>query len=212
MALAAVAGGIAVLALLGRTIAGGHQFAFDRALMLALRQPDLLTPVGPAWLRQAMVDITALGGETVLTLAVALTVGFLVASRHLLTAALVFAGTVSGSIAVAMAKQMVGRARPALVDHLVEVGSASFPSGHAANSAIIYLTIALIVMQIVPMRRGRAFLFAATVLLVTAIGASRVYLGVHWPSDVLAGWSFGSLWALAWWAIGSRLRGGRAVS
>ncbi|OTJ68511.1 hypothetical protein CAZ01_33755 [Pseudomonas aeruginosa] len=77
---------------------------------------------------------------------------------------------------------------------------------------MIYLTIALIVMQIVPMRRGRAFLFAATVLLVTAIGASRVYLGVHWPSDVLAGWSFGSLWALAWWAIGSRLRGGRAVS
>lgn len=209
IALAAVAGSVAILALLGRTIAGGHQFAFDRSIMLALRQPDLLTPVGPTWLRQVMIDITALGGETVLTLAVALTVGFLVASRHLLTAALVLGGTVSGSIAVALAKNLVGRPRPALVDHLVEVGSASFPSGHAANSAIIYLTIALVVIQIVPARQARAFLFVATVLLVTAIGSSRVYLGVHWPSDVLAGWSFGSLWALAWWAIGSRLRAKR---
>lgn len=210
IALAAIAGAVGILTLLGHTIDEGHQFAFDRALMLGLRQPDLLTPVGPAWLRQVMIDITALGGETVLTLAVALTVGFLIASRHLLTAALVFAGTVSGSIAVALAKSIVGRPRPALVDHLVEVGSASFPSGHAANSAIIYLTVALIVMQIVPVRRARWFLFVATVLLVVTIGCSRVYLGVHWPSDVLAGWSFGSLWALAWWAVGNRLRSRRA--
>lgn len=210
IALAAVAGGVGILTLLGHTIDEGHQFAFDRALMLALRQPDLMTPTGPVWLRQVMIDVTALGGETVLTLVVALTVGFLVAGRHLLTAALVFGGTVSGSIAVALAKQIVGRPRPALVDHLVEVGSASFPSGHAANSAIIYLTIALIVMQIVPVRRARWFLFAATILVVTVIGCSRVYLGVHWPSDVLAGWSFGSLWALAWWAIGSRIRARRA--
>lgn len=206
IAMAALAGAVGILALLGRTVGGGHIFAFDRNVMLALRQIDRLTPVGPHWLRQAMVDITALGGETVLTLVVALTVGFLLANRHLLTAALVFGGTVSGSIAVALAKQIVGRERPALVDHLVEVGSASFPSGHAANSAIIYLTIALTLMQIVPARRARWFLFAATVLLVTAIGTSRVYLGVHWPSDVLAGWSFGALWALAWWALGHRLR------
>jgi undecaprenyl-diphosphatase len=206
IAMAALAGAVAILAILGRTIGNGHVFAFDSRVMLALRLPDRLTPVGPTWLRQAMVDITALGGETVLTLVVALTVGFLLVNRHLLTAALVFGGTVSGSIAVALVKQLVGRARPALVDHLVEVGSASFPSGHAANSAIIYLTIALVLMQIVEAKRARWFLFVATVLLVTTIGASRVYLGVHWPSDVLAGWSFGALWALAWWALGSWLR------
>lgn len=212
IAMAALAAAVAILAMLGRTVGGGHIFEFDRNVMLALRQPDLVTPVGPAWLPQALIDVTALGGETVLTLAVALTVGFLVMNRHLLTAALVFGGTVSGSIAVALVKQLVGRARPALVDHLVEVGSASFPSGHAANSAIIYLTITLVLMQIVAAKRARWFLFVTTILLVTAIGISRVYLGVHWPSDVIAGWSFGTLWALAWWALGSWIRARRSAT
>ena len=207
IALAALAGAVLVLAILGRTIARGDRFAFDAAIMLGLRQDgNAAIPAGPLWLKQAMVDVTALGGETVLTLAVALTIGFLASSRHLLAAALVFAGTTTGSIAVALAKNLVGRERPALVDHLVEVGSASFPSGHAANSAIIYLTIALVSIQVIPHRAARWFLFGAIALLVTAIGFSRVYLGVHWPSDVLAGWSFGLLWALAWWAAGSWLR------
>ncbi|WP_447727970.1 phosphatase PAP2 family protein [Sphingomonas koreensis] len=207
IAMAALAGAVLVLAILGRTVARGDRFALDSAIMLALRQEgSSAIPVGPHWLKQTMVDVTALGGETVLTLAVALTIGFLAASRHLFAAALVFAGTVTGSVAVAVSKNLVGRERPALVDHLVEVGSASFPSGHAANSAIIYLTIALISIQVIPHRAARWFLFGATALLVTAIGISRVYLGVHWPSDVLAGWSFGLLWALAWWAAGSWLR------
>ncbi len=207
IALAAVAGAVLVITLLGATIARGTQFAFDRSIMLGLRAPgDLATPIGPRWLKQAMVDVTALGGETVLTIVVALAVGYLLAARHLLTAALVFGGSVSGAIAVGIGKRLVGRERPALVDHLVEVSSASFPSGHATSSAIIYLTIALVVMQIVPQRRARAFLFAATIALVLTIGASRVYLGVHWPSDVIAGWSAGAMWALAWWGFGSWLR------
>ena len=206
-AMAALAGAMLVLAILGHTIAGGNRFAFDSTIMLALRQDgNLAVPAGPPWLKQAMIDVTALGGETVLALAAAVTIGFLVASRHLLAAALVFAGTVTGSIAVALVKGWVGRERPTLVDHLVEVGSASFPSGHAANSAIIYLTIALLSMQVITHRAARWFLFGVTLLLVVAIGMSRVYLGVHWPSDVLAGWSFGTLWALAWWAFGSWLR------
>lgn len=206
-AMAALAGAVLVVAILGHTIASGSRFAFDSTIMLALRQDgNLAVPAGPFWLKQAMIDVTALGGETVLTLAVAVTVGFLIASRHLLAAALVFAGTVTGSIAVASVKIWVGRERPALVDHLVEVGSASFPSGHAANSAIIYLTLVLLSIQIITRRTARWFLLGVTVLLVAAIGMSRVYLGVHWPSDVLAGWSFGTLWALAWWAFGSWLR------
>lgn len=207
IALATLAGAVLVLAILGRTIAGGSRFAFDSAIMLALRQDgNLGVPAGPLWLKQAMVDLTALGGETVLTLAAAVTILFLAVNRHLLAAALVLAGTTTGSVAVALAKRLVGRERPALVDHLVEVGSASFPSGHAANSAIIYLTIALVSIQVVHRRDARVFLLVATLLLVAAIGVSRVYLGVHWPSDVLAGWSFGLLWALAWWAAGSWLR------
>lgn len=207
IALAAVAGAVLIIALLGGTIARGAQFDFDHAIMLALRTPaDLATPVGPKWLVEAMIDITALGGKTVLTLVVMLTLGFLLASRHFLTAAFVLAGTVSGSAAISIGKRLVGRERPALVDHLVEVSSASFPSGHAGNSAIIYLTIALMVMQIVPSRAARWYLFSATIALVVLIGFSRVYLGVHWPSDVIAGWSAGTLWALAWWAFGSWLR------
>ncbi|WBH15627.1 phosphatase PAP2 family protein [Sphingomonas radiodurans] len=207
IALLALAGAVLVIALLGSTIARGSQFDFDSAIMLGLRIPgDLATPVGPVWLRQAMIDVTALGGGTVLTIVVVLTIGYLLAGRHFLTAALVFGGTVSGSNAVALGKRLVARERPALVDHLVEVSSASFPSGHASNSAIIYLTIALTVMQIVPSRAARWYLFGATIALVTLIGVSRVYLGVHWPSDVLAGWSAGALWALAWWALGSWLR------
>ena len=121
IALTALGAAVLLLAIVGRTIAGGSRFAFDSAIMLALRQDgDQALPAGPVWIKQAMIDVTALGGETVLTLAVALTIGFLAASRHLLAASLVFAGTVTGSVAVALAKKLVGRERPALVDHLAE--------------------------------------------------------------------------------------------
>ena len=207
IALAALAGAVLIVALLGGTIARGAQFDVDHAIMLALRTSgDLSTPIGPSWLQSAMIDITALGGGTVLTLIVILTVGFLLTCRHYLTAALVLGGTISGSLAISLGKAVVGRDRPALVDHLVEVASASFPSGHAGNSAIVYFTIALMVMQIVSRPAASWYIFGAAILLVGLIGFSRVYLGVHWPSDVLAGWSAGALWALAWWALGSWLR------
>ena len=86
----------------------------------------------------------------------------------------------------------------------------SFPSGHAASSAIVYLTIAAVLSQIVESREGRRFIFVAASVLVLLIGLTRVYLGVHYPSDVIAGWSFGALWALAWWALGAALRLRRA--
>ena len=207
IALAALAGAVLIVALLGGTIARGTQFDFDHAIMLALRTAgDQSIPIGPSWLQGSMIDITALGGGTVLTLLVALTIGLLLASRHFLTAALVLGGTISGSLAISLGKAVVGRDRPALVDHLVEVASASFPSGHAGNSAIVYFTIALMVMQIVSRPAARWYIFGAAILLVGLIGFSRVYLGVHWPSDVLAGWGAGALWALAWWALGSWLR------
>ena len=171
---------------------------------------DGATPIGPQWLERAMIDITALGGVTVLVLVVTIAVGLLLTARLWLTAALVLAATIGGSLAVDLAKALVGRARPAVIDHLVQVHSASFPSGHSANSAIVYLTLATLITQIIDRPALRWYVIVVTVLLVTAIGCSRVYLGVHWPSDVLAGWSFGTLWALAWWAIGARIRLARA--
>ncbi len=153
-----------------------------------------------------MVDVTALGGGTVLTTLVVLTLGLLALRRLWLTAGLVLAATWAGSVLAAQAKLLFARPRPALVDHLVEVRGLSFPSGHATNSAIIYLTLALLISQIVTGRRTRGYIIAVAVLLTGAVGISRVYLGVHWPSDVLAGWSIGSCWALAWWFFGAWLR------
>ncbi|MBH9536445.1 phosphatase PAP2 family protein [Novosphingopyxis sp. YJ-S2-01] len=199
--------GFAILAAVGSWIDGGAQFAFDRAVLLMMREPGMPgVPEGPAFLKQAMLDITALGGGTVLTLVVVLSAGFLLIQRHVLTALLVVAGGAGGPLAVAILKPVFGRQRPEVIDHLIDIGSASFPSGHSANSAAVYLTLALVLVQIVRARREQVFILGAAILLVLAIGSSRIYLGVHWPSDVLAGWTFGALWALGWWAIGHWLR------
>lgn len=198
---------VAILLALGFLIDPARPYAFDAWVLRMLRRPgDLAVPVGPAWLKEAMVDITALGGATVLTLVVVVAVGMLLVSRKWMTAALVAAGTISGSLAVSAAKEIAARPRPDVVPHLVEVSSQSFPSGHSANSAIVYLTIAALLTQVTGADARRTYLFAVVVALVTVIGLSRMYLGVHWPTDVLAGWSFGTFWALAWWRIGQWLR------
>ncbi|MBW4331210.1 phosphatase PAP2 family protein [Stakelama sp. CBK3Z-3] len=201
------AASVAVLLVLGFVINPAQPYAFDAWILRALRHPDApAVPMGPVWLKGAMIDITALGGGTVLTLVVLITVGMLLVSRKWTTALLVAAGTVSGSLAVSTAKEIAARPRPEVVPHLVEVTTQSFPSGHSANSAIIYLTIATLLTQTTGADARRTYLFAVVAALVTLIGVSRVYLGVHWPTDVLAGWSFGTLWALAWWRIGKWLR------
>ena len=207
----AIAVGVLLLVIVGAAIDRGHVFAFDRALLLALRRPgDLAVPVGPHWLEAAVIDVTALGGTTVLTLIVTITAIALAIERRWLTLALALGATIGGSITVDLAKTFVGRARPDVVPHLVEVTSLSFPSGHSANSAIVYLTLATLLIQAIPDAGLRRYVIGVAVVLVAAIGISRVYLGVHWPSDVLAGWSFGTLWALAWWSIGARIRLARA--
>lgn len=200
------AAAIAIALVLGFTIAR-YPFGFDKHILLALRDPaNLSHPVGPNWLRQLMIDFTALGGGPVLHLVVIVALGLLAIRRLWLTAGLVLAATLIGSILSGWAKLLFGRPRPALVDHLVDVRGLSFPSGHATNSAIIYLTLALLISQVVPGRATRAYILSVAVLLVGIIGISRVYLGVHWPSDVLAGWSIGTCWALGWWFFGAWIR------
>ncbi|MEH3046212.1 phosphatase PAP2 family protein [Sphingomonas adhaesiva] len=200
------AGLLAVL-LLGFSILDDVPLAWDRAIILALRVPgDTRQPIGPDWLHQAMVDITALGSGTVLTLAVVVAVGLLLVRRLWLTAALVLAATVTGSLLAAQAKFFFHRTRPELVDHLVPVTGLSFPSGHATNSAIVYLTLAGLLAQVERGHRARSYTSAVAILLVGAIGVSRVYLGVHWPSDVVAGWCAGTGWAALWWWLGATAR------
>lgn len=198
--------GLIAAALLAMEVSGGP-FVWDRAMMLALRVPgDTAQPIGPAWLHAAMVDVTALGSGTILTCVVVAVVGLLLVERLWLTAALVLAATLLGSAIAGQAKYWVGRPRPELVDHLVQVTGLSFPSGHATNSAIIYLTMAGLVAQVAHGRAVRRYVLGLAVTLVGAIGVSRVYLGVHWPSDVLAGWCAGTGWAALWWWIGATVR------
>ncbi|MGP7794776.1 phosphatase PAP2 family protein [Sphingomonas sp. CLY1604] len=191
--LALIAAGLAVL-LVGAFATSRYPFAFDRAIIVGLRQWG-----GPGWLPKVAGDVTALGGGVVLTIVVVVAAGFLIVQRLWLTALAVALASLTGGWAVDLIKGMVLRARPDLVPHLVDASGYSFPSGHATSSAIVYLTLAALAGQVTRDRASRRYLLVVAVLLVGAIGCSRVYLGVHWPSDVLAGWSFGTLWALGWW-------------
>ncbi|WP_176500711.1 phosphatase PAP2 family protein [Sphingomonas sp. HMP9] len=161
---------------------------------------------GPSWLPNVAIDVTALGGGIVLTLVVVVVTGLLIVQRLWLTALATLAASITGGLIVDFVKAQVNRPRPDIVEHLVTVSNMSFPSGHSANSAIVYLTLAGLASQVTENRATRRYLLVVAILLVGAIGCSRVYLGVHWPSDVLAGWSFGTLWALAWWLATARVR------
>lgn len=181
---------------IARLAAGGEPLGFDRDVLLTLRtSSDIATPVGPRWLRAFMGDVTALAGWPVLTLFTVLFTAFLAMRRHWRNAAILVAAVVGQSIIVGQLKNLFERARPDIVPHLAEATSYSFPSGHSASAAAVYLTLAAILTRETARRREKAFLIAASVLLVVLVGFSRVYLGVHYPSDVLAGWAFGAAWA-----------------
>ena len=150
--------------------------------------------------------MTALGGVTVLSLVVTAVAVLLAVQRLWLTALATVLACASVSWVIDLAKWEIARPRPTLVSHLVEADHASFPSGHAAGSAAVYLTLAALASQAMPDRRARRALLILAIVLVGMIGCSRVYLGVPWPSDVLAGWSFGTVWALAWWLATARVR------
>jgi undecaprenyl-diphosphatase len=166
----------------------------DQTILLALRGPGpSYPPLGPDWLQGSAVELSSLASPTVLWLVILLAAGAMIAQRRAALAALFVAATACGFAAVTVLKNLVGRPRPELVPHLVPVHSLSFPSGHAADSAIVYVSLALIAGGRLPARR---FLLAAAVFLTGLIGLTRIYLGVHWPSDVLAGWAFGLGWAM----------------
>lgn len=189
----------AVLAL-GSEVREGETAGIDRAILLWFRTPgNLGLPIGPAWLQESARDITALGGFTVLTLlTIGATLALLAANRQ--RQALVFAATVIvAQIASTGLKTLNGRPRPALVPYLDAVMSSSFPSGHAMMSPVVYFTLVAIVAAGSSGRPLRTLMIGSAVLLVIAIGVSRVYLGVHWPTDVLAGWTIGSAIALVAW-------------
>jgi undecaprenyl-diphosphatase len=198
---AAVAAAWGFLALGDEMLEGGT-LPLDRSILLAFRAPgNPADPIGSPSLQEAMRDITALGGFTVLTLVtVVAAAGFLLHGK--LRHALVLVVTVLiGQAGSEMLKGLYGRPRPDLVPHGVYVYSASFPSGHSMLSATVYLTLAALIASLEPRRSAKALVFLTAILIMAAVGVSRIYLGVHWPSDVLAGWCAGAGLALLAWSV-----------
>ncbi|TCS36500.1 undecaprenyl-diphosphatase [Paucimonas lemoignei] len=192
----------------------GETGDFDHAVMLALRMPgDPSRPLGPAWLEEVARNITALGSIPVLSLLVIVTVLFLVLARRRWTALFILLSTSAGMATTFLLKYAFGRPRPDLFPHGDMVSTASFPSGHAMISALVYLTLAALVAGLTSSRTLKVYVMGVALILTVIIGISRVYLGVHWPTDVLAGWAAGAVWALIWWALAELVkfrRGGRA--
>lgn len=183
-------------------IADGSPLPLDERIMLSMRTAaDISDPIGPKWLEEAVRDFTALGSTAVLTLLVISVTTFLALTHCKRLAFTILACTISGTLLSSLAKLGFDRPRPDLVPHRVEVYTASFPSGHALMSAVVYLTLAVLIARTQTEFRVRAFIVGFAVFLTLLVGVSRVYLGVHWPTDVLAGWCLGALWATLCWLI-----------
>jgi len=154
---------------------------------------------GMPWLDAAMLDVTALGGFYVLTLVVLFSLGLLLTLRRYQTAGFLAAAVAGGVLLSRLIKAEIKRPRPEHHHLLVSsmfASDYSFPSGHSMMSAVVYLTLALIFTAVIRRWKVRAFVIGSSLLLVSLIGVSRMYLGVHYPSDVLAGWIGGLVWAL----------------
>jgi undecaprenyl-diphosphatase len=199
---ASVAGAIWTFLKLADRMEDGTLERFDERVLLAFRPGDDLTnPIGPEWVEVAVRDVTALGGSSVLSLVTLSVIGYLFLTRRWRTAAFVLAAVVSGGGINLWLKESYARDRPALVPDIGPTYSASFPSGHTMMSTVTYMSLAALLARTQEKRRVRAYLVGVATLMSVMIGISRVYLAVHWPSDVLAGWAAGSVWALLGWSI-----------
>lgn len=206
--LAMLLGGLLLLLLvfgfaqLSDEVIEGETQHFDERVLQSLRKADdPSTPIGPHWLPEAAKDITALGGGWVQGLVVFAIVGFLTLQGMRRTAAFVFAASVGGWLLNTGLKEIFQRPRPDIVPHLREVLTLSFPSGHAMTSAAVYLTLGALLMRISERRVTKIYCMVMAGLVTVLVGSSRVYLGVHYPTDVLAGWLMGLSWALLCWLV-----------
>lgn len=182
-------------------LAGDSQpHAFDTRILLAFReagQPD--NPIGPPWVEEAVRDITALGSAAVLVLFTLAVIVYLLLIRRYGSALFVLVAVGGGQVLSSLLKLGIDRPRPELVSHLAHVSTLSFPSGHAMLSAVTYLTIGSLAARVLPGQVTRIYVLSLAVVATLLVGVSRVYLGVHWPSDVLAGWCAGFAWAMLCW-------------
>jgi undecaprenyl-diphosphatase len=179
----------------------------DERIIRAFRDAgDPRDPIGPPWVEGAMRDLTALGSTVVLLIFTGAVAVFLAVRRQSHALALVLVSTGGGFFLAHVLKLVFARPRPDLVPHLALVSSSSFPSGHSMFSAVVYLTLGALLSRLVEERTLKAYFLGVACFLTFVVGLSRVYLGVHYPTDVLAGWSAGLAWALLCWMVASYLQ------
>jgi len=206
-ALAAAAFAVWLFLELADGVMEGETRAFDESVLLAFREDaDTDDPVGPVWVEELARDVTGIGGVVVLTFTTLAVTGFFLLQRKWHLAIYVAVAVASGSLASALLKAGFDRPRPDLVAHGQAVYTASFPSGHSMLSALVFLTLGALLAEAQKERGMRLYVLGLAAGLALAVGVSRVYLGVHWPSDVLGGWAAGAGWALACWALSRYLR------
>ena len=183
-------------------VATGRPTALDRRVTLALRSSaDPSRPVGPAWALEAARDVTSLGSIMVIVIVTAAVAGYLFLTRKPGVAWLMLLAVGGGIALNNLLKLLFARERPQLISSRPRVFTTSFPSGHATVSAIAYLTIGALLSRAAPSTAVSDYLMAIAVVLTVLIGFSRIYLGVHYPTDILAGWCIGAVWALCCWAL-----------
>jgi undecaprenyl-diphosphatase len=201
-ALLVIAGCVWAFAELADEIDEGETESFDSRVLMALRSPaDPADPLGPGWIEEFGRDVTAFGGLGVLLFLTVASAGYLWLSGRRRSMLLLLVSVVGGQVLSTFFKLGFDRPRPELVPHGAVVYTASFPSGHAMMAAVTYLTLGAMLARVQPTRALKVYVLALAVTVAVAVGISRVYLGVHWPTDVLAGWTAGAAWALACWAV-----------
>lgn len=218
VALLVVVGVWAFVEIAGEVVEGDTQ-KFDEWAVQALRMPDPdakpgeqrpQVPIGPKWLREVGRDMTALGGVAVLFLVTLGVAGYLLMLRKYHAMWLVLVATGGGLLGSTLLKSVFDRPRPG-VDHFSYVMTSSFPSGHSMLSAVVYLTLGSLLARLIPKRLVKVYLIVVALLLTFLVGLSRVYMGVHYPTDVLAGWSAGLAWAMVCWLAARYLQRRGAV-
>lgn len=212
-----VVGGVWAFVGIAEEVTEGDTKHFDEWAVRALRMPNPngipgapQVPIGPEWVREVGRDMTALGGMAVMFMMTVAVAGYLFMVRKFHAMWLVILATLGGLLASSVLKHFFDRPRPA-VDHYSYVYTSSFPSGHSMMSAVVYLTLGSLLARLVPERHVKIYVIVVALLLTFLVGISRVYMGVHYPTDVLAGWTAGLVWAMVCWLVARALQKRGAV-
>lgn len=191
IALVIIGGLLAAFAGLASNVLRAETDTIDRTILMALRSDDGTNPIGPAWLERGIVNLSALGSTSVTLVIIVLATLFLLLDRRPRQAMLVIATTASAGLILLLLKTAIGRERPSFVTHIDIAGGLSFPSGHTLIAAVLYPTLGMLVASNLRARHLKIFVFVVAALLALVVGLTRVYIGVHYPTDVLGGWCLG---------------------